>query len=190
MKVSKTINLNEYQTMFDDMVIDKTKVSQILSAVNTIKSSETRYTNLANSVNPKMPWYAIALAHYMECNCNFNKHIHTGDPLTTKTVNVPKDRPVNPPANGKKYTWEESATDWLKLKKWDKWQNWGVRDILYRLELNNGMGYRKIFEMATPYLWSFSQFYTEGKYTSDGQYDPNAISKQAGAAIILKYLIQ
>lgn len=50
-------------------------------------------------------------------------------------------------------------------------------------EVHNGFGY---FHVATPYLWSFSNHYNRGKFTSDGQYSPDAVSAQAGAATVLR----
>jgi len=41
----------------------------------------------------------------------------------------------------------------------------------------------------TPYLWSFSNLYEKGKYVADGRFDPQTISKQCGAAIMVKALI-
>ena len=60
--------------------------------------------------------------------------------------------------------------------------------MLYRFEANNGMGYRKR-SVATPYLWSFTNHYDKGKFVADGKYDAEAISKQVGAAVLLKELL-
>ena len=41
--------------------------------------------------------------------------------------------------------------------------------MLFRLEAYNGSGYRdKHPDVKTPYLWSFSNHYTRGKYVADG----------------------
>ncbi len=47
------------------------------------------------------------------------------------------------------------------------------------------MGYRKK-GIHTPYLWSYSNHYSKGKFTNDGVFDPDAISKQCGAAVLLR----
>jgi lysozyme family protein len=57
------------------------------------------------------------------------------------------------------------------------------------LELYNGWGYRKIGSV-TPYLWSFSNLYVKGKFVRDGVLDPEVISKQTGAAVILKRMLE
>ena len=87
------------------------------------------------------------------------------------------------------FSWEASATDALTYKKFNVWTDWSVAGILYKLELYNGWGYRKK-GVATPYLWSFSNHYTKGKYVEDGVFDPEAVSKQAGAAVILKRMLE
>ena len=42
--------------------------------------------------------------------------------------------------------------------------------------------------MLSPYLWSFSEHYQRGKYATDGRFDANLVSKQCGAAVLLKQL--
>ena len=185
--VSTRVNLNEYTSLFNSMEVDLSKTAEITKAVNLINVGKNRYVSVA-ACNLRLPWYAIGIAHYMEGNCNFTKHIHNGDSLNARTVQVPAGRPIAPPKFGTRYTWEESCLDWIRLKRWDKWQDWGVSDILYRLEANNGMGYRNRGE-ATPYLWSYTNHYEKGKFVADGKYDEDAVSKQVGAAILLKELM-
>jgi len=43
--------------------------------------------------------------------------------------------------------------------------------------------------IPTPYLWSGSQHYRKGKYVADHVFDPEAVSGQVGAAVLLKALI-
>jgi hypothetical protein len=44
-------------------------------------------------------------------------------------------------------------------------------------------------QVATPYLRSFSNHYSKDKFVNDGLYNPTAISKQCGAAVMLRALI-
>ena len=60
--------------------------------------------------------------------------------------------------------------------------------MLFKLEANNGFGYRRK-GINTPYLWSFTNHYRKGKYIADGKYSTEAVSKQVGAAILLKLLL-
>jgi lysozyme family protein len=43
--------------------------------------------------------------------------------------------------------------------------------------------------VPTPYLWSFSSLYEKGKFVADGVFDPAAVSKQCGAAVMLKAVL-
>lgn len=176
----------QYQELFDTMVIDESHIDEIKEACNLVAANQTRYENLVQSLNQKCPWYAIGIIHYMECDCNFNEHIHNGNPLTGRTYDAPANRPIADPINPPNYSWEESATDWMVLKGWSKWIDWQVPDILARAEINNGTGYNN-HGILTPYLWSYTNHYQSGKYVSDGTFSPTAVSKQVGAAILLKH---
>ena len=47
-----------------------------------------------------VPWYFVAIIHGMEGGFDTKAHLHNGDPLKAKTVQVPKGRPTpwNPPS--------------------------------------------------------------------------------------------
>lgn len=135
------------------------------------------------STGGSIPWYFIACVHYMECSFSFNKHLHNGDPLTGYTVQVPAGRPKV--GHAPPFTFEESAVDALKLMKYDTVTNWSLPFILQKLEGYNGFGYAKK-GINTPYLWSYSNQYTKGKYVKDGVFSAEAVSAQMGAAVILK----
>lgn len=132
----------------------------------------------------RIPWYFIACVHYLECSFSFRKHLHNGDPLTGYTVQVPAGRPKV--GHAPPFTFEESAVDALKLMGFDKVRSWILPFILRKLEAYNGFGYFKYHKMNSPYLWSFSNHYTKGKYVKDGKFDKEAVSAQTGSAVILK----
>lgn len=232
----------EYIKMFDDCVIDVSKIGTIDKAIDDqISANRSRYTDISNQVagdssgkpfastsglsalskptnalglfNPietapgilqkstaedsfsnfvigssRIPWYFIACAHYLECSFDFKKHLHNGDPLSGYTVRVPANRPKV--GHGPPFTFEESAVDALKLKKFNEITNWNLPTVLRKLEAYNGFGYFKYHSINSPYLWSYSNQYTKGKYVSDGKFDAEAVSKQMGAAVILKRMEQ
>jgi lysozyme family protein len=180
-----------YKQLFDTMIVDGLRFKdEVAPALKRIEANKEIYKDITNKVNVLIPWYAIGIVHSMECNCSLNKHIHNGDPLAKRTVLVPDNRPSADPKNGigQPYTFEESCIDWLTLKGWNKWKDWGVNDILSRFEKNNGMGYQKR-GMNSPYLWSGSNHYKKGKFVSDGKFDKDSVSKQIGAAVLLKYFM-
>ena len=91
------------------------------------------------------------------------------------------------------YTWEESAIDALTQggKNLDKVKDWSLPAQLWQIERYNGFGYRQNYpDVLTPYLWSGTNHYTKGKFISDGKWDANAVSKQIGAAALLKILME
>jgi lysozyme family protein len=173
-----------YQRLFDTCVIAPDKYPFVDAAVKLITDSRARYETVSKATN--VPWYFVGIVHNMEGGSKFTAHLHNGDPLTARTVHVPAGRPAagNPP-----FTWEFSAEDALAFTNMTHWTDWSLPGILYKLEGYNGYGYRSK-NINTPYLWSFTNQYTSGKYVQDGKYDAAAVSKQCGAAAILRRLVE
>lgn len=171
---------NEYETKFQTCTVKP----QFRGSVETIitRSMKARPRYEAVAAQTKVPWHVIAVIHNLECSGRFDCHLHNGDPLRRRTVNVPAGRPLKGTAP---FTWEESAIDALTYDRFTTWTDWSVAGTLYKIEAYNGMGYRKR-GIASPYLWSGSQHYVRGKYVADGKFDPKAISSQLGAAVVLR----
>jgi len=159
--------------------------------VSQIQKNKGRYLSLVSSMPGNIPWSFVAIIHQLEAGGSWTKHLHNGDTLSYKTVNVPSQRPPWPKAAGSRaYTWEESAKDALTMKgkELHRVTDWSIPHQLWLLEAFNGFGYRKYHSMLSPYIWSGTNYYTSGKYTSDGKFSSSAVSKQAGAAGILHFL--
>lgn len=154
-------------------------VSQMIAAAN-----RSRYDKIY--VETCIPWYFVAGIHALEATFDFRSHLHNGDSLKAKTYHVPAGRPVvwNPPTD-----WETSAIDALSMKGYEKETSWTLPEILYRWEKYNGVRSRVLYHINTPYLWSFSQHYTKGKFRADNEWDPNYVSQQPGAAVLLRRLV-
>ena len=171
-------------------VIHSNRSIEVLAAAKKISQNKPRYEAVTLSLANGMPWWFVGIIHFMEGGGKFTRHLHNGDPLTARTVNVPKGRPLagNPP-----FSWEESAIDAVRYmeEKNPVWRNlkgkWGLQEILDKFEAYNGYGYKKK-GVPSPYLWSYTQFYTKGKYVADGKYDVSAVSKQPGVVAIMKAL--
>lgn len=176
-----------YQYLYDTAVINGQKIPELKAAVDKIKAGQYRYEVIASVIGNGIPWWFIGITHFMEAACNFALHLHCGDPLTARTIHVPKGRPKFDPAAGigKPYTWEESALDVLHFTGYDEIQDWSIGNCLNLFERYNGLGYKKR-GVPSPYLWSFTNHYVAGKYVADGKYDPKAVSKQPGVAAIMK----
>ncbi len=172
----------EYQTLFDTCQIRPETREEVDILAAKIVQNRDRYDAVGTALS--IPWYFIGVIHNMESSQRFDRQLHNGDPLTARTVHVPAGRPASgdPP-----FTWEASATDALQLEGLDKVTDWSFPALLYRLEKYNGFGYRSRHpEVLSPYLWSGSNHYTSGKFVADGRFDPDAVSKQCGAAVILR----
>jgi lysozyme family protein len=175
----------EYTRLFQTMEIDPRFSESTSWHLAMLRKSKPRYENVGQQVG--VPWYFIAATHALEASFNFRAHLHNGDfPLTSRTRQVPAGRPTKwlPPAD-----WESSAKDALRLLGYVGQKDWSLERTLYRLEAYNGLGYRGR-RIATPYLWCYSNHYKSGKFVADGKWNPNARSKQCGAAVMLKMLEQ
>ncbi len=172
----------EYRAQFDACEPDVAKQALIKSQLQKMRPGEMRYRALGERLG--IPWFFIGIVHSLESGCNFTRHLHNGDPLTGRTLQVPAGRPLSgsPP-----FTWEESAEDALRMKGLVGQTDWSLPAMMFRWEAFNGFGYR-VRGLATPYLWSFSNIYTGGLFVADHEFDANARSKQCGAAVLLKRL--
>lgn len=185
-KVPLTDSLrSEYRQLFETCVVRPANQPEIDAAVTKMIANKARYADLGAAT--KVPWTLIAVLHELECGQRFDRHLHNGDPLSAKTVQVPANRPPgNPP-----WTWEVSATDALTIEGWPKWTDWSLAGTLYKLEGYNGFGYRRFHpSVRSPYLWSYSNHYTSGKYKSDGVFSATLVSKQPGTAVLLRRLAE
>jgi lysozyme family protein len=170
---------SEYESKYSSLTVRPEFTDETATVVERINKHRPRYEAVSRKTN--VPWTVIAAIHNLECGGRFNCHLHNGDPLRRRTVNVPAGRPRTGRAP---FTWEASAIDALQYDGFTAWTDWSIAGTLYKLEGYNGFGYRKR-SIPSPYLWSGSQHYARGKYVADGRFDPEAVSSQVGAAIIL-----
>ncbi len=172
----------EYIRLWKSAVIKPEWVSSAKKAADRIQRHMDRYEDVERV--SLCPWWLIGMIHKMESGCDFTTHLHNGDPLSARTVQVPRGRPKtgNPP-----FTWETSAIDALGYDGMGLGQKPVLSTILEKLERYNGWGYRRYHpDTKSPYVWSGTSVYVKGKYVADGKWDPEAVSKQVGCAAILK----
>jgi lysozyme family protein len=173
----------EYESMFATCVIRPDKIGSVNWHIGKLNKFRAQYEATGTPLN--IPWWFVGIIHCMECGFNFEGHLHNGDPIGAKTVHVPKNRP---PFDD--WDWSSSARDALTMKGFDDWNEWSIAGSLYQWERYNGFGYRKFHpETKSPYLWSYSNHYTRGKYVADGQWSASHVSKQCGAATILRAMV-
>jgi len=176
-----------YGNLWRKAVIKPEWQSRIDRAVAKIAAGRAQYE--AVEALTGVPWRFIGALHMMESGCDFRTHLHNGDPLTARTRQAPPGRPAAAPANGRTYTWQESAIDALRLKGLHLVDSWTIERILYEAERYNGWGYM-LHKIMSAYVWSGTNLYTRGKYTRDGHLDFNAVSLQAGIATLMKGLME
>lgn len=165
------------KTMLENVKVQPYRLTALNTLVAKIVSNKKRYLVIEEALGT--PWYIVGAIHYREASLNFNRHLHNGDPLTKRTVQVPAGRPTtgNPP-----FTWEQSAIDALKDRVFNRTMDLG--EIFDELEKYNGLGYFNK-GLPSPYLWSWTDQYVKGKYIKDGKFDPEFVDQQAGVAALV-----
>lgn len=192
MQLSKKLR-DEYEWMWQNQIIMSLK-GDIDFATRFIAShSDDNSVYKEVSMATRVPVEVIGVTHMRESSFNFTRHLHNGDPLTGRTIQVPAGRPIDPPAVGaSSYSWKESAIDAIFFHA-DSWgfdlahATWDPAFALLWCETYCGFGYRNN-GLVSPYVWSGTQFYSRGKYGSDGHYDPLLVDQEAGCAPVLKAL--
>lgn len=177
---------DEYTGLFASCQITAARRTTVDRAARAVIANQARYRAVGDPLG--IPWTVIAAIHNLESSQSFKRHLHNGDPLTARTVQVPAGRPRDgaPP-----FTWEFSAQDALRYEKFDRISDWSLPAALFHIEGYNGWGYRKHHpEVLSPYLWSFTNQYTSGKYVADGKWSKTAVSEQCGAAALLRRLAE
>lgn len=173
---------SEAEQLFEQAVVDPHRMSDLERIVGRIQANKERYQAIETKTN--VPWYVVALLHG-DANFDFSRHLN-GDPLSARTVNVPKGRPLqgDPP-----FSWEDSAIDYLTLVGWQSVDWSGIGTVLYRLESSNGLGYRN-HNTRSPYVWGCTNLYVSGKFARDATFDPNLKDTRCGVGAALKVLVQ
>lgn len=177
---------DEYRRLFASCQINASRRTLVDRAAQSVLGNQSRYRAVGDPLG--IPWTVIAAIHNLESSQSFKRHLHNGDPLSARTVQVPAGRPRDgmPP-----FTWEVSAQDALRYRKLEQVSDWSLPAALFRIEAYNGWGYRTHHpEVLSPYLWSFTQHYGSGKYVADGKWSKTAVSEQCGAAALLRRLAE
>ena len=165
----------EYKTLWETMSV-KVFPEWYIKKIDGNKNAYILASDLC-----KVPWQIIAVIHMLECSGDLSRQILNGERWDRKTKLVPKGQ-------GPFKSFAESCIMGFDLHRRYIPNEWNIENTLFFLEAWNGFGYRNYHGINSPYLWSFSNHYKSGKYVSDGKYDPNAVSKQCGAAVLLREL--
>jgi len=185
MKLTEELR-KEYQQLFDTMKIEDSDFFD--SQIKRIFNFKDEYQ--AVEFETGVPWFVVSCIHALEAGLDFTKKIKNGQYWNKRTTWVPKGL-------GPWNSWHESSVEAMKMLN-DKMKKilgesftWDVPAICYAFEYHNGWGYRKYHShVKSPYLWSMSNHYVKGKYVADGKWDDNAVSKQIGAMVYIKEIME
>jgi lysozyme family protein len=167
-----------YRKLWDGMIVGNTWSQAATIAANRIISGRDRYKAVEKRTS--VPWFFIGLCHMREGNFNFGTYLGNGQAITRPTTIVPLGR-------GPFASFEDGAIDALKYQGLLDITDWSLERIAYSLEGFNGFGYRAK-GVNTPYLWSGTNRYTNGKYVADHVFDASAVDKQLGSMAVLSKL--
>ena len=122
---------DEYRHLFRTAQVTQSRRALVDETVHSLVVHKDRYEHAGRPVG--VPWWFVAVIHDLEGGRNFHTHLHNGDPLTHRTVHVPKNRPPgNPP-----FTFEESARDALTIEGFAHAEDWSISHALFRFERYN-----------------------------------------------------
>lgn len=170
-----------YARMWADLVPTPSHLAELQRICTLLKVHKPTYQNVAEQVWHNVNyWFIVALLDQMEGGGGCNTYLGNGQSLKRATTEVPAGR-------GPFASFFDGCIDALHLDGFDKITTWPIERIAYQFEAWNGWGYLNK-PITDPYLTSFSNLYTKGKWVSDHHYDPEAVSQQPGALTILKVL--
>lgn len=161
--------------------ITPSRLTEVDRRVNIIVANRKKYEQLEQLTG--VPWFVTGCIHSLEADFNFNTILANGDPLGEPTKHIPRGLVAHTWVDGGVISYTHQG--WMHLPGWDLLAN-----VLDRLEAYNGMGYRLVHNVPSAYLYSFTNVYKCGKYTSDGAWSPTAVSQQCGAVAILLRMVQ
>jgi len=178
------MSLQETWRMWREAEWPKTSVLErrMSSIITSIKSNWPDYETVHAQTG--VPSHVVACMDYREGGFSRASWLANGDPLfnsdgeAIETSHVPKGL-------GPAKSWCDAAVISLKYQNLDKIGNWDLCHALYVLEAWNGFGYAN-HGINTPYLWSKTQFYKGGLYSSDGVLNYNAFDYNFGCVPIFQ----
>ena len=170
---------------FDTRAIRPNRMADVDALVYRTASNRKRYAAAGNPVGT--PWYVVGVIHALESSLNFGRHLHHGDPLTARTVQVPAGRPKTgkPPFSpGKPARATPSGT-----RASTDGRTGRTRDALQAREL------QRVRLPSAPPLRSVAvslellAHYGRGN-VADGTWSPTAVSAQCGVAVLLRRMAE
>ncbi len=131
-----------------------------------------------------VPWFLVGCLLERESSLDLGTYLGNGEKLSQVTHLVPAGR-------GPFHDFQSGAVDALKYEGMTGISpaDWTVERMLYWAERFNGEGYFS-HGINSPYVWSWTDQYSRGKYSSDGNFDASLVDPQPGVAAMLKALAE
>ena len=85
------IPLTDYAGLWAAMAIEAHRLDEATQQATAIIAHQPRYEAVA--AQTWTPWWWIGCIHMREASGRWGCHLHNGDPLTARTVHVPRNRP-------------------------------------------------------------------------------------------------
>lgn len=179
-KTEKAYQVKDDVVYFRDFSINIDVKDSYKNALNDalirIYKGKVKYSIVGYAIS--IPWEIIAVIHFRESHCNFERQLLNGQKWNKRTTITPKN-------HGPWTSWEQSCLGFLESRISDK--NKSYSEWLAWLERYNGMGYRNKGRFS-PYIFAGTRIYTKGLFVSDGKFDPEKVDKRVGCYILLKKL--
>lgn len=165
----------EYARQWDTMEIKPQREGEFKRLARFAVDNKPRYLSIENKTG--VPWDLIAVLHRRESDADFSTYLGNGDPLSRRTIHVPRGR-------GPFKSFEDGAIDALRLDGLSSVIDWRLEKRLYYCELFNGTGYANR-GLPSPYIWGGTNIQEPGKYVSDGNFNKIIWDTQPGCAPLL-----
>lgn len=168
------------QMHWEKAQITPARMNEVMNVVKHVMDGRSRYEGLSKMVGCKVPWWAIGVIHYRECDFSWHCNIAQGDPYYSVSRHVPKGM-------GPYKSWEDAGVAALtKAPPYvARWTNWTAGGALTILEKYNGVGYEAYHHMTSPYVYGATNMEQRGKYVRDGVFSASTWDTQIGTAAIL-----
>jgi lysozyme family protein len=170
---------HEYAALWAAMTIPAGRLAAVDAAARRLVAARARYQAVERATG--VPWFVVAAIHERESGQSWHASLAQGDPWDRRSVHVPAGR-------GPFASWEDAAVDALRLDHLDKVRDWSPERCCYELELYNGFGYRR-HGIHSPYLWSVSSNYRQGKFVADGQWSTATVDRQIGCMPLIRRMM-
>jgi lysozyme family protein len=174
----------EYSKLLASMVIDTKRGAELEARAKVILAcaADENWQMVTAATGVPRLWGMASFER--ESASNYARSPAQGDPWRAVSTHVPRGL-------GPYKSWAAAAVAAYRVDHLDKVgaANWTWARACYEGELFNGFGYRA-HGIHTPYLWSWTNVYTRGKFVADGRFDAAEKDQQCGMIPLMVALLR